>query len=243
MTNIDKFLRRWNRRAVTLGRWGILFGAPMTTLSERIKAARVALGLSQDELARRVNSTRVSVSGWERDINRPREHLIPKLAQVLKLQPSQLTPFGEGGVNVLASSSGNAKIPQIVWGDLPKVAGGTSPMDLAQAWISIDPDNDVSSAEFRVEVVDDSMAPAFRSGDRLRVNQEIKPWAGCQVIALLDGADSAILRHYRPRSGGAVDLVPESPDWPTVTLNAQQAGQIIGVVVRHIRVIRPPSDA
>jgi transcriptional regulator with XRE-family HTH domain len=56
----------------------------MQTIGDRIKATREALGLSQDELGKRVDGvSREAVSQWESDGTRPRDARLEKIAAVL----------------------------------------------------------------------------------------------------------------------------------------------------------------
>lgn len=58
-------------------------------LSQRIKQARTEIGISQAELARRLNISRASVSIWESGGNVSQENIL-KLSDVLKVKPEWL---------------------------------------------------------------------------------------------------------------------------------------------------------
>lgn len=45
------------------------------TLGERLRDARVALGLTQEEMAGRLEVTQAAISQWERDCCVPRNHV------------------------------------------------------------------------------------------------------------------------------------------------------------------------
>ena len=62
-------------------------------MKESIKAARKRVGLSQAELAKRMNVTQAAVSHWEQGITMPTPRQIPILADVLHTTVSEL--FGE----------------------------------------------------------------------------------------------------------------------------------------------------
>lgn len=62
-------------------------------MKESIKAARKRVGLSQAELAKRMNVTQAAVSHWEQGITMPTPRQIPVLADVLHTTVSEL--FGE----------------------------------------------------------------------------------------------------------------------------------------------------
>ncbi len=53
-------------------------------LSKNIRAARTARGMSQVELARRLNVTKQSVSNWENDNIQPSVDMLKRLSEVLE---------------------------------------------------------------------------------------------------------------------------------------------------------------
>jgi len=52
------------------------------------------LGLNDTQLAKRVGVSRTAVGFWKSDTNVPKHKLIPRLAGVLGLEPSDLSPYG-----------------------------------------------------------------------------------------------------------------------------------------------------
>lgn len=54
-------------------------------LGGQIRDARLARGLTQEDLAAQVGRTRISVSDWERGVKVPGVRVIPALAQALSL--------------------------------------------------------------------------------------------------------------------------------------------------------------
>lgn len=65
----------------------------MTTSGERIRFLRVAAGLSQESLAKKVYATQVAVSYWERNLRTPSRATQMLLAEALGT--SRLFLFGE----------------------------------------------------------------------------------------------------------------------------------------------------
>ena len=59
-------------------------------MKDRIKAARVRIGMTQEELAKRLNVTQAAVSHWEQGVSFPNARLIVTLAEVLKTSVSEL---------------------------------------------------------------------------------------------------------------------------------------------------------
>lgn len=55
---------------------------------DRIRGARKAAGLTQRELAARLDVSNTSISNWEKGLSRPDADMIQKLCAVLGLQPN-----------------------------------------------------------------------------------------------------------------------------------------------------------
>ncbi len=59
-------------------------------LGRRIADARRAQGLSQSQLARALTVAHMTVSRWERGVYAPTVRIVPTLAKLLGLKPSEL---------------------------------------------------------------------------------------------------------------------------------------------------------
>ena len=59
-------------------------------LNENIKALRKTKGLTQDELAIRLNVVRQTISKWEKGISVPDAEMLQKIAEVFEVNVSQL---------------------------------------------------------------------------------------------------------------------------------------------------------
>lgn len=61
------------------------------TTGERIKAARKKAGITQAELALRLDIPFQSISQWERDIRKPKKETILRIANALNIHPAELS--------------------------------------------------------------------------------------------------------------------------------------------------------
>lgn len=90
------------------------------TFATRLKKAREAQELTQDELGRLINLSRASVAQWERGNNDPRLENIPEIAKALKVRPEYLA-FGVTSepVEVMPSPEalGYVMVPEITIGN------------------------------------------------------------------------------------------------------------------------------
>ena len=61
------------------------------TIGERIKSARKQAGMTQQELAERLNVSCVGISQWESGRRNPKQHTLARIADVLDIPLSRLT--------------------------------------------------------------------------------------------------------------------------------------------------------
>nr|WP_191285296.1 helix-turn-helix transcriptional regulator [Aliiroseovarius zhejiangensis] len=87
------------------------FSEEAATFGDRLAGAREAIGLSQDDLARRIGVKVKTLRGWEDDLNEPRANKLQMLSGILNVSLRWLlTGEGEG----VAEPAGNLD-------DLPEV--------------------------------------------------------------------------------------------------------------------------
>ncbi|MCK8482497.1 helix-turn-helix domain-containing protein [Aliiroseovarius sp. S2029] len=87
------------------------FSEEAATFGDRLAGAREAIGLSQDDLARRIGVKVKTLRGWEDDLNEPRANKLQMLSGILNVSLRWLlTGEGDG----VAEPTGNLD-------DLPEV--------------------------------------------------------------------------------------------------------------------------
>lgn len=62
----------------------------MPTLGQQLKALRVKNGMTQEQLAEKLNTTKAAISRYERDQRQPRLEQISEIAQILGANPDEL---------------------------------------------------------------------------------------------------------------------------------------------------------
>lgn len=222
-----------------------------TTLGQRIRARRDAVGLTQEKLAAACGVSRAAVAQWESGVTRPSLDNLVKAAEALSVWLSWLTtgdqslpdtpnPFADPAVRNTPKPPGIPVI-DLARADQWDALHATMPTDLER----LTDDPGLSPRTFALIIRDDSMAPEFREGDRIIVDPEVTPQPGDFVIAKLERDGEATFRKLRERGADAdgatmIELVPLNPDWPTLAINAETPGRIIGTMVEHRRYRRRP---
>ena len=77
-------------------------------LSENIKTARKNKGLTQEELASRLNVVRQTVSKWEKGFSVPDADILQRIAEILEIDVKQLL-----GADIELEKDGNAIADQL----------------------------------------------------------------------------------------------------------------------------------
>lgn len=206
------------------------------SVGERIRTARTKLGLSQVELAKRVGVSRGAIYQWEsNNTQQIRAEKIPRLASVLGISVSALSPFGGGTVAPIEKNQ-KSYVVLIQWDELatlPALGGGKMKMSALQKAKYIEVDLEISPECVALRIDDNSMEPGFRKRDIVIIDPNLAPVDGDYVLVRLGKTEEHIFRRYVPRRADAYDLVAENADYPTVTVNQKFPAKIMGVLVEH----------
>lgn len=209
----------------------------MATVGKKIRDAREALGLTQDQLAKKLGVTRQAVGNWEKDINLPKGKRAGSVATVLKLAASLIDPFAFSSIIPIDQDRETFTIPVVPLKNLSQIGKAQPDMLVALGKLSVATLNVSSELKncFCVRITDNSMAPDYRVHDEALIDPSAHPIDGDDVVVTFP-ENAAVLRRYRPRgidsAGRSVyDLCTPNPDHITVTVNDVDQASILGVVV------------
>ncbi|MGN5073424.1 LexA family protein [Aeromonas veronii] len=222
----------------------------METINDRISARRRAQKMSQDELAKRIGITRVSISKWESGLNQPKGRYLNDLAEALGVTVDWLLT-GSGDTPELAEEQPipgyhnvepavmlpGKRIPILSYvqaGNWREMCEQATTFDGNVEYVTASVD--IGPCGFGLWLRGDSMLPQFKEGDLIIVDPDEAPQPGDYVVAK-NGSNEATFKKYRPRgideNGQEVfELVPLNDDYPTMHSDRQHI-QIIGVMVEH----------
>jgi len=202
--------------------------------------------LTKQALADHCGVSRAAVAQWELGSTRPSLEHLGSAADAMGVWVSWLTGEGE------FSGQEEEAVPY-------RPRGRTIPViDFVQAgnWNAVaDPyppgrgmdilitEQTAGENAFGLLVKGTSMAPDFREDDKIIVDPGVAPQPGDLVVAKLDAEEEPTFKKYRPRGTDSegrplIDLVPLNEDWPTLRIDADHPGHIIGTVIEHRRFLR-----
>ena len=199
------------------------------TIGERIKNRREELGLSQEDVAKRLGyKSRSSVNKIEMARIIPAKK-IDKMASILDCSPGYLMGWMED------EQKSNIHIKGVKIPVLGRVAAGI-PIEATEEildWEEI-PERMAKGGEyFGLKIKGDSMEPRIMNGDTVIVRKQDDADDGDVVIALINGDDGVCkrLRKYP----GSIGLISNNPAYAPMIFTAEEQAskpvRIIGKVV------------
>jgi len=216
----------------------------MTRLGQRLARARNHANLKQKDVAERFGISSQAISQWESDRTRPDSQKLATLARMFNIRlewlldeagpivPDELSPAAE-----VRHTTRVPVIDRVQAGDWTEVE---DPFSVGAADEFLQTDLEVSSSTFALVIEGRSMEPEFRPGDKVIIDPTVRPRPGDFVVAKRDDDQDATFKKYRLRSQDdkgreVIELTPVNPDWPTLMIDRDNPGHIVGTMVEHRR--------
>ena len=215
----------------------------LDSFGARIAWARERRELTQEGLGDYFNISSQAVNQWEKNKSFPKgPSRLDRLAQVLQVPREWLINGGDLNWSDTAldriDSRSRPPIPVI-----DRVAAGswrevTDPYEAGQGFDSVVPDKDVSDLTFALVIEGNSMLPRFEPGDKVIIDPAVEPRPGKFVVAKLDDDQEATFKKYRLRGydkkrNPIIELSPLNDDYPTLVIDKDHPGSIVGTMVEH----------
>lgn len=169
---------------------------------ERLKQARIARGMTQRDLAKKIFVSHQALGKWERGEATPNPETIVLLAQVLEISSSDLL--------------GDAPRPSSLHGLMVPVVGDVAagvPIEAVQNILDYE-EIDAALADqgeyFGLRVRGASMEPRIREGDVVIVRKQETAETGDTVVVLVNG-EAATVKRIKHEPDGSVWLLPNNP--------------------------------
>lgn len=201
------------------------------SIGDRIKQLRESHSLTQEELAKKLDTSKQTIYKYENHIitNIPSDK-IEILAKVFKVSPIYLMGWDEKEEEAPKAKVKGVKIPV-----LGRVAAGV-PIEMIEDVLDyeeITEDMAKHGEYFALKIQGDSMSPRIWNNDVVIVRQQYDAENGDIVIATING-DDAVCKRLQKYSDG-IALVSLNPQYEPIYLKKDEADgkpvRIIGKVV------------
>lgn len=222
-----------------------------------IRQRRESAHLTVDGLAKRAGCSKGLISQLEngKSIDGAGFGKIMAIAKILGIEPEEMTDLSRVYPEIRKPEKNLRNIPLFDYGYVIKVHNLTKSivpssrsgyaeqgrMEEGMPLVSIQGDlaDSLSDHGYALKIEGTDNSPEYRENDQIIIDPDQIYHAGEMVVAFIEGHDAAILRKYRPRgkdsAGEVIELVPLNDDHATYTINKDNPGSILGVVVKHTR--------
>jgi SOS-response transcriptional repressor LexA len=200
--------------------------------------------MKQKDVAECFGISSQAVSQWEAGRTRPDSLKLAKLTRLFHVRLEWLLdesgPMVLGGASPVTEVRHTARVPvidRVEAGDWTEVE---DPFVVGSADEFLQTDLAVSSSTFALVIQGRSMEPEFLPGDKVIIDPTAPPRPGDFVVAKRDNDQEATFKRYRLRSQDeqgrdVIELKPVNPDWPTLMIDQDNPGRIVGTMVEHRR--------
>lgn len=208
-------------------------------MSTRIKDARKAAGLTQEQLADATGMTQKSVSQWETGSRKPNMDTLRVIATTCNTTVDYLLGLSDNPSKMYEQSLPHGLIAM---SDMPhhyipmmgSVAAGV-PIYMDECYdCYVDSPRE---ADFALRVSGDSMSPTYQDGDVVYIKAVPDVEDGQICVVAID--DSCTLKHLYHISGG-VQLVSDNPAYPPMIFTAENSEtlRVLGLIVGFTRIYK-----
>lgn len=200
--------------------------------------------MKQRDVAKAFGISSQAVSQWEAGRTRPDSQRLTRLVRLFDVRLEWL--LDESGPMTLEGRAPSADAPHTT--DVPVIDRGQvgdwteveNLLVLRSARTSLQTDLEVSSSAFALVIEGQSMKPEFQPGDKVIIDPMVRPRPGDFVIAKRDNDQKATFKKYRLRNQDeygrdVIELMPLNSDWPTLMIDRDNPGHIVGTMIEHRR--------
>lgn len=191
-------------------------------MSSRIKELRLAAGLTQEELAKRLNMQKTAIAKYENgSVTNMKRSVISKMADIFKVAPSYLLALDD------QEDSRFALLPihESVSAGFGAYVGNTD------GFVPVPAEMNANGTAVAIKVKGDSMEPSICDGDVIIAKKEAIPKDGDTIICMV-GDEGFCKRFYR--DGNRVTLISNNSNYPPKIISADDIS-VVAVVVMLMR--------
>jgi SOS-response transcriptional repressor LexA len=200
--------------------------------------------MKQKDVAEHFGISSQAISQWEAERTRPDSRRLASLARLFHIRLEWLLdksgPMVSEGSPPSAEVRHTTRVPVIdrfQAGDWTEVE---DPFSLGSADEFLQTDLAASSSTFALVIEGRSMEPDFLPGDKVIIDPMVPPRPGDYVVAKRDNDQEATFKKYRLKGQDehgrvVIELKPLNSDWPTLMIDRDNPGRIVGTMVEHRR--------
>jgi SOS-response transcriptional repressor LexA len=207
--------------------------ARLKATGKSARGASVEAGLDPETI-RNILRGRSRAPGYEK---------VQKLAKALNCSVAYLTgrtPRPDDVEETEPAETDFQEIPVISFVEAGKWGAVTDPYPMGKADEFIGVNHRVGARSFALRIKGMSMFPEYQEGDIVVIDPDVSPLPGDCVVARMGDDPEATFKKFRPRGrdkngNEIIELAPINTDYPTLTIDAENPGQIVGTEVEHRR--------
>ena len=208
-------------------------------MSTRIKDARKAAGLTQEQLADATGMTQKSVSQWETGSRKPNMDTLRIIATKCNTSVDYLLGLTDNPSKMYEQSLPHglvamSEMPHHYVPMLGRVAAGVPLYMETNYDVYVD---SAREADFALTVTGDSMSPGYQDGDVVYIKQTPDVDDGCICVVAVE--DECTLKHLYHIEGG-VQLVSDNPAYKPMIYTGEDCTciRVLGVPVGFTRMFK-----
>lgn len=199
--------------------------------ARNVRANRERLGLSQEELGRKVGLTNSAVSQWESGRAKPRIGVMKDLSEIFGMSVSELLGEDAPGSGLRVPVGSTAMVPMRRLG---RTHAGEAAEEIPDDGMVEVPASVAGRHPhaFMLDVDGDCMDRAYPPGCVVMVDPDMDPWNGCAVVAETAPGESVMRRYMR--GAATLMLSPDSfEDHDDMVFSGDSCAEVrlVGVVV------------
>lgn len=202
---------------------------------QNLKTVMEAKNIDADAIAAATGIPIKSIYGYLNGaVENPRGDIVPKLAAAVGLSEIGLR-YGDNDQNIVHLK----KIPLLTMNKLGTLRPEAQALTVwdGKSMVSV-PGDSVSENAFGVRLTDESGSPEFHADEIVICEPDEPAMPGRMVIAAIHNQNMGVFRRFRPSSQfdhGKFTLVAPNPDYPQITVDADNPGHVIARATKHIR--------
>ena len=206
----------------------------MFEFGSNLNKIRKSMGLSQEELAVKLGTSKQVISRYENGQRIPKITVAHEFADILGCSLSDLIGQSTETDNLPSTIKPISEIRSCRVPLIGSVAAGQPILAEEDYETYVDAP---SKADYALRVEGDSMAPGFLDGDIIYIKQQDDVNDGQIAVVLLD--DSAALKHVYHIPNGLM-LTSDNPKYPPMTMTFDQYNviRVLGIAVGYTRMFR-----